>query len=284
VCGDADTSYVAKLLRALVSLSAAPAATMKKVHESEIQAAIEKVKRDDFLRYARRQQRDFTKGLAAEAKSRGIGDYAFTRSFAYEDRGQQGGLWPIRLVELLLKDRSRARDTNKVLMADACRTLGIKPFAASKMSKPPSPKQKAVIVRLLQAHGFKDPQFDTMTDVKVLIAGGGTSAPRNAQRFVNVSFDGADRLVVGTKSYPIEVRRAHPTGDLLRDRCARIRDSRTSLAVVMEILGVPPEQGRDMLHAAARFATERAAAKAERTKVANLASAFDDLLDVDQRA
>lgn len=256
---------------------------MEELNDAFVQQAVQKAKRDAFRKDAARRLRSVAQGIAQEAKSRGFGSYAVTPSFVYEDRGKQAGLWPMRLAQMLLTNRELARKSNAFLMKAVCNELRIKPYAASKMSKPPSPRQKAKLVQLLQAYGFTDPRFESMTDVKALIAGGGASSTRRTSQTVEVGFDGADRLILGTKTYPIEARRAQPSGDPLLDHCARILDTRTSLAVVMEILGVSREQGRSMFEAGVKFAAEQAAAKNARAIEAQHAEALDDLFEVDQR-
>jgi hypothetical protein len=152
------------------------------------------------------------------------------------------------------------------------------------MSDELSAKQRAAVVKLLEAHGHKKPSFKNMTAVKALVAGGQNTSPRKAEVNVSISFDGPDRLVVGTKSYPIEPRRGKPTGDPLTDRCVRIQDSRTPLGVVMEVLGVSRERGSDMVDAAALYAKKQADAKRALDAQERQDAEFEDMFEFDTRS
>lgn len=255
---------------------------MNDAHDANLKAAIQKAKQKDFTRSARTKVSNLQKALAAEAKARGLGDYRFTQTYPYKDRGKRAGLWPMELTDMLLKDKGLVRENNDTLMQLVCARLNITPYRGAKMSDEPTKAQRAAVVKRLEAHGYRNPSFKNMTEVKALVAGGPSGAPRKSDVSTSVSFDGPDRLVLGTKSYPIEARRGKPTGDPLADRCARIQDVRMPLSVVMEVLGIPRSRGSEMFEAAVQHASVQAEVQQAREDRKRQDAEVEDLFEADQ--
>ncbi|MCF1444587.1 hypothetical protein ACI2VK_24130 [Ralstonia nicotianae] len=210
---------------------------------------------------------------------------AVSKHHLYERAGENSGKWPGTIVAALCKDPTRARLSNATLMADACRDLGLsKPLAAVKLSQARLSKgQRTTVQTILDSHGYRSVEWETISDIKRLIRDGyksanGSGEQREIRTGEQTTTFGHDHVSLSGRMLKFKPRRAKATGNPLEDNCVRIEGVDVPMFVVTSIREIVREEAEAAMRAALAAFAEEQARQAAAAKEQEMQAKLDHLL------